>query len=464
MRAYNTLLMVLASLIIVYTVYIYNNYQFETFKNPFKLYYVPTVYDDTIRFEMKDNMMEILPIKKKNTLTTNIDNMKDVLGPKTKSINIDYMAMLVSFLEEGKPVPKKWRGTNICINYVDLVRVRNGNRGTYNRLRVEGYFVRLIHPERINEMRCPYDISGRNIGVFDRCDYHLVVSIANGYRLPYTDYEYKIDYIEPEKWKSLEDLLYKEYDVMYAYIIPNSNFEKIITSQRIYISGFDTMDITRINTFYPEISMSSVYMEDMYKWDAIVKPNAVYKTKISTNLLWVSHYIFTINDTKIKIDPKGLKTETFVSRLDISDEVSNPSFRCYGDITNDNRALCNSEYDAWGNPKEKRTYWDMPCVEDKDCSFYQANKNYPNDFGKCLSKGICEFPVGINRLSYTKYKTEFPYTPMCYGCEPGILDCCKDQLENPERYPELESPDYVFPNDTNARESRNLETIIPMLL
>lgn len=393
---------------------------------------------------------------KKQLFTTNMDNMKEVLDKDAETLNYELMGMIIDILEHRKEIPKNWQGTTLCIDGVDLARARNGNTGTYRKLGKGGYFVRISNPERSQEMKCPYDLAKRRIGVFDRCDYHLVMAMAQGYRLLPTDFQ--IDYIPKNRWDSIDKLLVADYDVMYAYIVPGSKFQKTLYKQRVLISGFGTIDIDRIRAFYPEIEARKVYMDDLYAPNSRNRPNAIYNRAGPVNLLWVQHSLLMINDPK-----SSSGREPFISQLELSPEISDPSYRCYGELSNENRALCNSSYDPWGNPKENQTYWDTPCLEDSQCPFYMANKNYPNEFGKCMSNGICEFPIGIRRLAYVKYADEFPYRPMCYGCSPDVQDCCQDQTDHPEKYPGLASPDYAFPNDTNPRESRNMQTIIPML-
>lgn len=99
--------------------------------------------------------------------------------------------------------------------------------------------------------------------------------------------------------------------------------------------------------------------------------------------------------------------------------------------------------------------WDRPCEKDNDCPFYQANKNYPNDFGGCnKDTGFCKFPVGIDSQSYKTHKGT--KDALCYNCKEGIVGeraigkCCEDQKSKKE-YPNLNSPDYVFRNDLTKR-------------
>ena len=115
----------------------------------------------------------------------------------------------------------------------------------------------------------------------------------------------------------------------------------------------------------------------------------------------------------------------------------------------------------------KTGVWDKECQKDEDCPFFQANKNYPNTFGGCKS-GVCELPVGMNKIGFKHYDKE---KPICYNCNLKIEvmtadgysvikerqcsgiecnKCCDIQL-NKKIYPNLKSPDFVFPNDQLER-------------
>ena len=109
--------------------------------------------------------------------------------------------------------------------------------------------------------------------------------------------------------------------------------------------------------------------------------------------------------------------------------------------------------------------WDAPCQVNSDCPFYKANKNYPNEFGKCDKiSGQCEMPMGIVPIGFTKYgKTE----PNCYNCGANTLDskCCGTQAELVKsRVAKYKSPDYVFAGDESNRkqfenELKNIELL-----
>lgn len=97
--------------------------------------------------------------------------------------------------------------------------------------------------------------------------------------------------------------------------------------------------------------------------------------------------------------------------------------------------------------------WDKYTENNSDCPFYKANRNYENEFGGAVN-GYCEMPIGVERISPTKFIN--PIDPVCYNCKENIIDrsdpfkrgyCCKEQLQNRTKYPNLLSPDYAFNGD-----------------
>lgn len=112
--------------------------------------------------------------------------------------------------------------------------------------------------------------------------------------------------------------------------------------------------------------------------------------------------------------------------------------------------------------------WDNPCQKDEDCPFYQANKNYPNQRGKC-ENGYCELPLGMKRIGFKHYAKD---KPLCYNChkDQEIMtangrkiikkrDCsgvecnkCCHLQPNKNLYPNLNSPDFAFQGDQTDRK------------
>lgn len=125
-------------------------------------------------------------------------------------------------------------------------------------------------------------------------------------------------------------------------------------------------------------------------------------------------------------------------------------------------------YKCFGTKKLHRTKeeceknfgkWDRPCKNDYECPFFQKNKNYPNERGRCKG-GICDMPLNIQIVGYTKFKDGDAYKPYCHGCNDdfenvvnasGLGPCCDEQRDR-YLYPNLKSPDYAFSGDEGDRK------------
>ena len=97
--------------------------------------------------------------------------------------------------------------------------------------------------------------------------------------------------------------------------------------------------------------------------------------------------------------------------------------------------------------------WDKQCETNDDCPFYQANTNYPNDFGGC-NNGKCEMPVGMSVIGGTKVSRIG--SPYCYNCDRVGKEgntfqergrCCSEQLKDKT----LSSPDFMYEGDKQLR-------------
>lgn len=123
------------------------------------------------------------------------------------------------------------------------------------------------------------------------------------------------------------------------------------------------------------------------------------------------------------------------------------SYVCYGDQSIKSKELCESQVDGLGERKTK-TYWDRPCVQNNECPFYQANKNYRNYRGGCID-GRCEMPIGIQAVSYRLYdKTS---QASCHNCLDVTDTKCCDEQKDKSKYPTLTGPDYAFELDQFER-------------
>ena len=102
-------------------------------------------------------------------------------------------------------------------------------------------------------------------------------------------------------------------------------------------------------------------------------------------------------------------------------EHATRDYICFGDDKIKSQGLCNSSFDALGEPKKEPTYWDKPCMTNEECPYYQANKHYRNYRGGC-NNGYCEMPLGVKRNAF---KLVDPSSkPICHGgsCDPIAPD------------------------------------------
>ncbi len=126
------------------------------------------------------------------------------------------------------------------------------------------------------------------------------------------------------------------------------------------------------------------------------------------------------------------------------------------------RENCESSFDWYGRPKEVGVL-DTPCKKDEDCPFYNSNKNYPNQRGKCLSNGQCELPTNTKPLGFRYFSPLYKYRPLCYNCKSKewnlvspLEDCCEEQFDK-TKYPFLSGPDYAFKDDYQDRYNHYME-------
>lgn len=122
-----------------------------------------------------------------------------------------------------------------------------------------------------------------------------------------------------------------------------------------------------------------------------------------------------------------------------AEKPSTTKYECYG--TNyRSKDTCLSSYDESGVRKKPGT-WDGRCQTNKDCPYYQANKNYRNYLGGCMD-GWCQFPIGMKNKTYRTAEGD----PWCHGCPIENPACCKEQRV----------PDYAFELDMFQRKAHNI--------
>ena len=124
---------------------------------------------------------------------------------------------------------------------------------------------------------------------------------------------------------------------------------------------------------------------------------------------------------------------------------------------------CETKYNWYGEPK-RHGIWDRPCKKNEDCLFYQANKNYPNNYGKCNENGICQLPENMKPIGFRFFNPSEKFKPLCYNCKSDKwlqitpLETCCDEQYDKKKYPFLNGPDYAFKDDKNVRFNHYIKT------
>lgn len=308
---------------------------------------------------------------------------------------------------------------------------------------VTGYYVALGLPAPMFAQECAFDWFNKRIGYIDWCDRYLVKSIMRGYRIP--DDSTTVVPVPMEQWDNLVDYMVKnKVDIIVAFVIPESGFHQLLLRQQLSVVGWGKLDIDRIKVFHPYVSVAKIDVKKIIVHGDTSSLMVMDREKYGP-LLAMDMGTYAVSSSS---------TENFVSRLEISPETLDPTYRCYGELTLETKALCESPFDPSGEPKKKRTIWDRPCIKNEDCPFYKANRNYANTRGGCLKGGVCEMPVGVLRTAFRTYDDKGQrgeFKPFCYQCtDSSDVDCCKKQY----------MPDYAFANDYEERKRSKVPTFV----
>ena len=336
------------------------------------------------------------------------------------------------------------------------------------------------------------------------------------------EYKYELDffYIEHNKktwvnrWQKYNPTIkvYFNYDDIKSPIeninILNLEFKKrcdtkqkdLLTNKQLYLFGLINFDIFKykilhinylnndenIPVYIIEISLfreSDLYLNTFsyagYIKDNIIKiTNVKYIGRNSTDNVLLSDF-YNPNEIKQQIINKNFDNTPIIEKdpdaiVAITKKVKEDfklknQYACFNlnyssirnneyILTNNSRESCERDFDHYGRPKEVGIY-DTPCKKNDDCPFYKINKNYDNDFGKCLDSGYCELPVNMRRIGYRYYSQNENELPLCYNCDTNKyqvssdLDTCCYEQYNKDKYPKLKSPDFAFHNDNVVRQN-----------
>lgn len=303
-----------------------------------------------------------------------------------------------------------------------------------------GYFVCLMDPSRAFYMTCDLAFlrPGANIGYLDVSDMYMARALELGYRLP----GITRTRIPMDKWGQLDQILAAgKVDAIVAYVVLGGPLQNLLMGQNLSILGMKGIDADRVRAFYP-------YVDAVQGIDA----RAIFRVPGSVSLVMAREKDTTFLSMKPILCPLPPLSEGFASGIVFQSPLLDAAeldsgFRCYNDLQVHSKTECDSSYDAIGDPKQgKPTVWDQPCVQDADCPYFKANRWYPNARGGCQAGGVCEMPVGVWRTGFRKHVAEGIFAPFCYGD-----GSCAGPL-----------PDYVFAQDTAARQKYGLSIRIPL--
>jgi len=235
-----------------------------------------------------------------------------------------------------------------------------------------------------------------------------------------------------------------------------------------------TLETTKNNLEKEELNELNKYKEDNYYHKDQISDNAEFdvlpndensKLFQRQNTKFINTYERTDMDPTL-LDKSSVSTKIDEKMMSIAKDQQFKNHKCFGLVDG-----VSNELPQYNNPLFCKSYhpeinqkgvWDAPCQIDNDCPFYKANKNYPNNKGKCNKEtGMCEMPMGVIPIGFTKYgKVE----PECYNCSILSLNnkCCKKQSEDIEKgNVNYKSPDYIFNNDEKERKQykEELETM-----
>jgi len=297
----------------------------------------------------------------------------------------------------------------------------------------KGYFVSLMTPDNAFNTECSFDWSQKKVGIIDRSSKLFASAIIQSYHI-----DASIVQIPMDSWDKLDRILANgEVDVIVVYFVPFSPMNRLLLNQQFSIMGFSALDYDRLQVTYPYFKKTNVDLSTFFKGtNSYILAREKNTVVPEMQLQWID------------------LTEGFMTQFESESDRFDPMFHCYGDNTIDIKGLCNSSYTTFGMKKPESdlvTKWDSPCLKNEDCPFFQANKNYSNQRGGCVNRGMCELPIGVKRTGYRKYLTDAPYNPICHGCV-SDPDCCEKQKKNKK----MKSPDYAFVGDNKEREAGGL--------
>lgn len=237
----------------------------------------------------------------------------------------------------------------------------------------------------------------------------------------------------------------------YTYKLLNANLislplEKVITNNGNSLQESDGYNLIDSNDEYQTLKKDNLSDDNMNVSNNIVTNDFYTKDVDDTRKEWKKlngkyskEANILLEEWKRSQDRKALDRQYKC----FSENIAGKIYKEY-----ENETHCTSFH------KETNEYgvWDRPCIINDECPYYKANKNYDNEFGRCLPTGKCEMPVGVSTIGYRIPKNE--NGALCHNCDKingwsindNGLNCCDEQKKNKL----FKSPDYIFDNDNRS--------------